>query len=230
MKRFFIFGLILLLGVAVLTGCGKKDEQGDGQSQNGNGTVQDNQPPDGQDLNTSENRKMVLDLLDKGLKQTEFSCELVYTDGGVSTESLCYFRDSVTRIERKNSMVYIIDMDGAAEFSIATKRGRFLSHEQYNDDIKDGKSPLYWVQEFMSNQKFTYKGTETFDNKTCHLIQIEVPGGVYNAWIHPEIGLFVKVDGGEDVFEYKSLKAGPGSVPANVMMRVPDDVGMEEIN
>ncbi|MCL1917482.1 MAG: hypothetical protein FWG14_04090 [Peptococcaceae bacterium] len=216
MKRFLYILFTLMIGVALLAGCVTRPETEEANKGDGTQLSQESGP----DLNTSENRQKVLDALAKGEKVTECSYDYVHTDEGNTVTSQCYYRNSAIRAERDN-MVYLIDQDGVTEYSPIARTGKNLTFDEY--DKGDDQSPVDWVRRCLGSPEFTYMREEALDGADCMVIEVEDPSGIYTAWVHPETGLMVKVDAGQDVIEYKNLKVGPGTVDAS-LMGVPGDV------
>lgn len=224
MKRIFYICLILLLGIGLMAGCNKTEEDptDPGTTSNGQNSQTDN--------NAKVDDKTIKELIAKGERVTECTYDLVYTEGSiVKLRSKCYYRNLEFPILRSepqgNSNIYLIDMDIVTEFSPVTKTGRFIIFDDY--DSKDTETPNSFINRYMAYEDFTYESTETYDGVECYVLTINDPDGIYKVWLHSTIGLFIKIDGGVDMYEYKNLKTGSGIVPDS-LMRVPIDVVVEE--
>ena len=227
MKRFFFICLVLLMGVmgvVLLAGC-KNDTNPDNSGQDQNAQAQDNQNPN--DSTPSVSKETILSLINKGEKVTECSYDFTFTEGAMKKTSKCYYKDRIVRSEHGN-MIYIIDQDGVTEFSLTTRTGRYLDLDDY-DNRDNEYNPVSFIQRFKSNsnQNFTFERTETYDGVECYVITVTGdPEGPYKAWVQTTTGLFVKVDGGQDTFEFKNVKTGSGTVPP-LYTEVPDSIVIE---
>lgn len=225
MKRFFYVCLILLLGFgALLTGCGTKTDSATAEEEQPNTVVEE--PGAQEDPKANVSKQTILDLVAKGEKVTECSYDFSYTEGKNKKTSKCSYKDSVIRSEHANNIVCIMDLDGVTEYSTATRKGKFYRYEEY--EYRDDYSPVGFVQKFMANPSFSYDRTENYDGAECYVIAVAAnpPEGPYKAWVHPTTGLFVKIDGGQDLFEFKNVKTGAGTVQA-ILLTVPDDIVIE---
>jgi hypothetical protein len=221
MKRFFYICLILLLGISLMVGCNKTDtETSDPEA---NGTSSKNSQENAKDKVSDQTIK---DLIAKGERVKECTYDLVYSEGNVKVlTSKCYYRDMVLRSEPQGSpYVYIMDIDAVTEFSPTTKEGRVISFDQYTS--KDIETPKSFLDLYLAYPDFSYESTETYDNVECYVITVNSPNGLFKAWLHSTIGLFIKVDGGDSAFEFKNLKTGTGLV-SDSLMQVPPDVAVE---
>lgn len=218
---------IMTVSVSFLAGCG--GEKAKESTTPAPGNIPQQQTPENE-------KKALSDLMRKGLANNEMSYELVIVGPGNSTNSTIWLKDkkikassvvngqqtvSIFDMDKKEIVTYLPNEKSATKMALDDYPGMENTTPQDYDKLA-------------TENDFQLAGTETLNGLKCNVITFNNGAdGQTKMWLNSSTGIIAKVEqkieGQLYTMEYKNVKSGPGSVPADAF-DLPSGIKVLDIN